>query len=402
MSTNVTLKFVHRTSNTRDDGRAPIYLRITANRKSRWKTTGIFIYPKHWNENKQEVRKSHDLASAYNQKLREMWLVAEEASLDASSAQEVKAAIEGTKGSFTAYFQEYIDRLDRRDQFWQKRKFETTLRKLQETFGRKGVSWNDLDRRALEAFEDYCREERGNATNTTRKELSRLRRVVRQAIKDEVIEVGDDPFPAYDMPKRVEPDRTRLTRDEVQALEEAGLDGDAALARDAFLFSFYGGGIRFGDLCCLRPEHIEEGRLQYRMMKTDRPVDLPLPDPALEIAERRSASHEGAFIFPFLIEADTSDPVTLRRRISSRNVQVNRALKEACREAGISGAGDVSFHVARHSFADFARQSSDDLYAVSKALGHSDLQTTENYLSSFDREATDRLAAEMWGGEADE
>jgi integrase len=399
---NVTLKFVLRTSNARDDGRAPIYLRITANRKSRFKTTGILVKPKHWNENKQEVRKSHELASAYNDKLRRIWLTAEEAGLSASSAAEVKAAVEGTRGSLTDYFEAYIDRLDRRDQFWQKRKFKTTLRKLQESFGRKGINWNDLNRQALEAFEDHCLEERDNNPNTTRKELSRLRRVVRQAIKDERIGVEDDPFPSYEMPQKVEPDRTRLTREEIRQLETADLEGEAAVARDAFLFSFYGGGIRFGDLCRLRLEHITgEGRLQYRMMKTERPVDLPLPAPALQIAERRSESHEKAFIFPFLIEADTSDPVTLRRRISSRNVQVNRALKEACRQAGIDEADEVTMHVARHSFADYARRSSDDLYAVSKALGHSDLKTTEDYLSSFDKEATDRLAADMWEGERD-
>jgi integrase len=399
---NVTLKFVLRTSNARDDGRAPIYLRITANRKSRFKTTGILVKPKHWNENKQEVRKSHELASAYNDKLRRIWLTAEEAGLSASSAAEVKAAVEGTRGSLTDYFEAYIDRLDRRDQFWQKRKFKTTLRKLQESFGRKGINWNDLNRQALEAFEDHCLEERDNNPNTTRKELSRLRRVVRQAIKDERIGVEDDPFPSYEMPQKVEPDRTRLTREEIRQLETADLEGEAAVARDAFLFSFYGGGIRFGDLCRLRPEHITgEGRLQYRMMKTERSVDLPLPAPALQIAERRSEIHEKAFIFPFLIEADTSDPVTLRRRISSRNVQVNRALKEACRQAGIDEADEVTMHVARHSFADYARRSSDDLYAVSKALGHSDLKTTEDYLSSFDKEATDRLAADMWEGESD-
>lgn len=399
---NVTLKFVHRTSNSRDDGRAPIYLRITANRKSRFKTTGILVRPRHWNEERQEVRKSHELHDAYNDKLRRMWLTAEEAALDASSAEEVKAAVEGTKGSLTRYFEKYIEGLDRRDQFWQKRKFETTLRKLQEALGRENVSWNDLDRDALRALEDYCREVRENGQNTTRKELSRVRRVVKEAVKDEIIEVGDDPFRAYDLPERVEPDRKRLTREEIRALEEADLEGRPALARDAFLFSFYGGGIRFGDVCRLRPSHVTDGRLQYRMMKTDRPVDLPLPPPAQAIVERQSASHDRPFIFPFLEERDTGDPVRLRRRISSKNVQVNRWIKDACRAAEVSGPDEVSMHVARHSFADFARRSSDDLYAVSKALGHSSLQITEDYLSSFDREATDRLAAEMWEGEGDE
>lgn len=397
--TNVTLKFVHRPSDARADGRAPIYLRITANRTSRWRTTGIKVKAKHWNEGKQEVRKSHELASAYNNKLKRIRLQAEEAALDAHSAQEVKDALEGKSGSFSAYFQEFIDRLKRRDQYWERKKYEVTLRKLQVALGRDGVDWNDLGRDALARFEEYCRTERENNANTTRKELSRVRRVVRQAIKEDVIGVGDNPFPAYEMPARVPPDRRRLTREEIGQLEAAALEGKAALALDAFVFSFYGGGVRFSDVCRLRLSHIEGGRLRYRMMKTDQPVDLPLPPPAQDIAERQMASHGGPFIFPFLIEQDESDPTRLRRRIGSCNAQMNEAIKAACKAAGIKRPDEVSMHVARHSFADHARRSTDDLYSVSKALAHSSLKTTEAYLSSFDRDATDRLADQMWGSD---
>lgn len=63
--------------------------------------------------------------------------------------------------------------------------------------------------------------------------------------------------------------------------------------------------------------------------------------------------------------------------------------------AGIESKG-LSFHVARHSFADFARRQSGDLYAVSKALGHTSLQVTQNYLRSFDKDAVDKLAKSLW------
>ena len=57
----------------------------------------------------------------------------------------------------------------------------------------------------------------------------------------------------------------------------------------------------------------------------------------------------------------------------------------------------LSTHVARHSFADYARQRTGDLYAISKSLGHGNLQTTQTYLKSFDRDAVDKLADELWG-----
>jgi integrase len=138
------------------------------------------------------------------------------------------------------------------------------------------------------------------------------------------------------------------------------------------------------------------------MMKTDQPVDLPLPPPAEAITRRWTGARGAPFLFPFLKEGDDTDPVRLRRRISSCNVVVNRNIKTVAGKAEVKDPGDLTFHVARHSFADFARKRSSDLYAVSKALGHSSLKITESYLNDFDREATDRLADEMWGGERDE
>jgi integrase len=398
---SVTIKLVLRESKTRSDGTAPIYLRVTANRKSRYKSTGIRLKPRHWNSDRQSVRKSHELHAAYNDKLRSIRIEAEEVALSADTAEAVKAKIEGSGGTMTTFFEQFIEGLNRRDQFWEKRKYSTTLNKLQDTFGRDEIDWSDLDRDTLERFETYCREERENNPNTTRKELSRLRRVTRQAIRDRVIGVEDNPFIAYDMPKRIPPDRRRLSRKEIRALEVVGVEGELALARDAFLLSFFGGGIRFGDVCRLRPEHATGGRLRYRMMKTDQPVDLPLPPPAQAIIGRRTGGG-GPFIFPFLDEGDDEDPVRLRRRISSCNVVVNRNIKKVGKQAEIKKPDDITFHVARHSFADFARRKSSDLYAVSKALGHSSLKITENYLSDFDREATDRLVDEMWGGDGDE
>ena len=74
------------------------------------------------------------------------------------------------------------------------------------------------------------------------------------------------------------------------------------------------------------------------------------------------------------------DGVKLRRRISSYNASANKVLKALAREAGLRAPDEVSFHVARHSFADYARTQSGNVYAVSKALGHANLTITETYL----------------------
>ncbi len=398
MSASVTP--ILRTSKERDDGRAPIWIRITANRKSRYISTSIYIKPKHWNDRKQEVRKSHELASAYNDKIRSLRLRCEKASLDADTAQAVKDEVLGKSGSVTQFFERFISRLQDRDQYWERKKYSTTLNKLHEALG-EDLSWDDLTSSSLSKIERHCREERGNNPNTTRKELSRVRRVVNQAIKEKVISAGEDPFLAYEMPERVEPDRRSLSLEEMKRLEVLDLDptSDLARDRDAFLLAFYGGGVRFSDVCCLQPSNVRDGRLKYRMMKTDNLVRIPLPDSAIEIAERWTEAHGGSFLFPYLKEGDDKDPVHLRKRISVWNQMANRSLKDLAKRAEIEDPDDVTMHVARHSFGDLARRRGDDLYAVSKALGHSDLKTTERYLAAFDDDAVNNLTDQIWNDE---
>lgn len=389
-----------RTSKQREDGRAPIWIRITANRKSRYISTGIYIDPNDWNDRKREVRKSHELASAFNDKIRSLRLECEEAALHADTAQAVKDEVQGERGSLSQFFERFISRLRDRDQYWERKKYTTTLNKLHEALG-ENLSWEDLTSKALSKLERYCREERGNNPNTTRKEFDRVQRVVNQAIEEKVISAGDDPFLAYEKPEGVEPDRRSLSLEEMNALEGLDLEprSDRARDRDAFLLAFYGGGIRFSDICLLRPSHIQDGRLKYRMLKTDNLVRIGLPSAALEIVDRWTEAHGRPFLFPYLKEGDDEDPQRLRRRISSCNVDVNENLKELAEEAQIEEPDEVTTHVARHSFADLARRRGDDLYAVSKALGHSDIKTTERYLAAFDDEAVDQLTDRIWDDE---
>jgi len=69
-------------------------------------------------------------------------------------------------------------------------------------------------------------------------------------------------------------------------------------------------------------------------------------------------------------------------------------LKEIAKGAKISKK--ITTHTARHSFADIARQKTDNIYNLSKTLGHSSLKVTEAYLSSFDEKAVDDTLDSMF------
>ncbi len=395
------IKLVLRTQKMRADGTAPIYLRVTAARKSRFRSTGIAVEPKHWHEDKQEVRRTHELADTYNDRLKAIKHEAMGAVLDARTPDAALKATAPQTGGLSTFFRDYINDLDAKGAFWEWKKYRVTLSKLEAALGT-GLAFHDLDRAALTRLERYLKTERRNAPNTVRKEMTRLRTVLRRAIKEGHLKPADDPFLIYDRPKGERVERRKLTPDEIASLAALDLPyGEwLRLSRDTFLFSYYGGGVRFSDMAALRASNLRDGRVEYRMLKTAHLVSMPLPPPALAIAQpyldALPPGEGDAFLFGLLRPGDGADPVKLRRKIGSRNAQVNGHLKTLATEAGIDRPETVSFHVARHSFADFARTKSGNLYAISKALGHSSLSVTQQYLRSFDREAVDGLAADMW------
>ncbi len=399
---SVSVKLIHRTPNARVDGTSPVYVRITANRKSRFKSTGVYVAPKDWNAAKQQVRASHDIATALNAKLQRLTNEARTIALESTSASAVISALDGNGGSLTGYMEQFIEELDAKEAFWEWKKYRVTLGKLRECLG-KDLTWKELDRPALTKFEVYLRQKRGNSPNTVRKELVRLRRVYKQAMRDGEIAPSDDPFLVYKMPKGQRVQRRKLSDEEIKALESLAADGkiengsieEAVL--DAFLFAYYIGGMRFSDICRLKRVDISDSHVRYRMLKTGNPMSLPLHDLARRLSEKHTQQGDPfeGYLFPFLRPSDEKNDVQLRRRIASRNAQANTILKRLAKKAGIEPKG-LTTHVARHSFADFARRKSNDLYAVSKSLGHRNLHTTEVYLNSLDEEAVDQLAEEIW------
>ena len=77
----------------------------------------------------------------------------------------------------------------------------------------------------------------------------------------------------------------------------------------------------------------------------------------------------------------------LHNQISSKTALINKYLKQIAFKVEITK--NTTTHTARHSFADIARQKTDNIYNLSKTLGHSSIKITEVYLASSDDAAVD-------------
>jgi integrase len=160
------------------------------------------------------------------------------------------------------------------------------------------------------------------------------------------------------------------------------------------LFAFYNAGIRISDILLMTWDNIQDGRLVYNMFKTKKLHSLIIkekPQAILEIYRDKGES----FIFPFLSDRyDYSDPMYLHNQIGAKTALINKYLKDIAIKAEINK--NITTHTARHSFADIARQKTDNIYNLSKTLGHSSLKVTEAYLSSFDEKAVDDTLDSMF------
>ena len=75
----------------------------------------------------------------------------------------------------------------------------------------------------------------------------------------------------------------------------------------------------------------------------------------------------------------------MRRKL--KTLYLTRAINKRMHAIGEAlGIGNITTYTARHSFATVLKRAGANIAYISESLGHQDLKTTENYLSSFERE----------------
>ena len=259
---------------------------------------------------------------------------------------------------------------------------------------RETLFFHEIDISFLGKFQAFLLEEELSQTSI-HGYLSKIRALFNRALREGVIDQIVSPFSNFKL-KQGRPSKDRLTETEISKIEALDLNLLSLLdnVRNAFLFSFYNAGIRISDILLMTWNNIKDDRLVYTMYKTNRVHSIKLKDKPLAILNKYKTSGE-SFIFPFFSDRfDYSDPMYLHNQLGAKTALVNKYLKEIATKAKISK--NITTHTARHSFADLARQKTDNIYNLSKTLGHSSIKVTEAYLATFDQQAVDDTMDSMF------
>lgn len=262
---------------------------------------------------------------------------------------------------------------------------------------RSEIEFEEWDAEFIQKYEAYLKS-MGRKDNTIWSDMKILKALTNKAISRKFINPNLNPFTGKTI-KYQRTAKTRLSNNEIEKIVGLVLEKGTTLwhCRNYFMFAYYCGGMRFGDLCLLKWINFADGRLNYFMDKTGRFKSVKLTAKALVILEyyKTATCKDDDFIFPHLNNNyDYSDNKTLSNHISSRTVIQNSNLKKIAKQAEIKQV--LSTKVSRHSFANNARKSGAGMYDICKTLGHSKLAITEAYLADFDLEAEDKLIDTMF------
>lgn len=216
-----------------------------------------------------------------------------------------------------------------------------------------------------------------------------LRYVYRQAIESGVVKQKDYPFGIgkYTI-ATVSNTRTPRTKDEIQMIMDYLPTSEKEhFFRDMFVFSYLSCGINCKDLINLKKTDIDVESMSFRFIReksktTNRTkkkvIEGVLFDQSLKIIQTW-IEKDSEYLFPVL-----KSSMSAYEKESTKKyfiLQLNRHMKTIAEKLGIKGK--VRSNEARHSFANVLMQSETPLAMISAALGHSKIQTTENYLGRF-------------------
>ncbi|MEE9361441.1 MAG: site-specific integrase [Cellulophaga sp.] len=254
--------------------------------------------------------------------------------------------------------------------------YYTTERYLQKFLRKKkrlkDIYLKQLNFRFITDFEHYLRTYKNTkkqlmlSNNGVMKHLERFKKMINLAIKLEWM--YKNPFSQFQL-KYDKYYRAYLNERELGVLENTNFTSDRLQKiKDCFVFSCYTG-LSYIDVKELTANNIVKGIdnnnwIYTKREKTDEQVKVPILPKAWAILEEYKANKE--------------QNVTTNLLPISSNQKTNAYLKEITKACGIHK--NISFHVARHTFATTVMLSNGvPIETVSKLLGHAKLSTTQIY-----------------------
>ena len=233
---------------------------------------------------------------------------------------------------------------------------------LEKQYKRSDLKLTELTYVVIREFDLYLRTEAGQNPNTATKTMKTFKTITLLGQKMGVL--LHDPFMNHRF--HIEPvNRGFLTDEEILCIAHKQINiPRLELIRDIFIFSCFTG-LAYIDVSNLTPDHIvtlgDKQWIMTQRQKTSVETNVLLLDiPKAIIAKYGGKTYRNGKLFPMLT-----------------NQKTNSYLKEIADICGIKK--NLTFHLARHTFATMSLSKGVPMESVSKMLGHTNIRTTQIY-----------------------
>ena len=394
MTNTFSLLFYIRTTKTKSNGTAPIYVRITINGKRAEFSAKRTIEPTKWNNAKGRAKGSNEQIKALNKYLdtiqakvydKQQELMQKNKSITAVSLKNAYLDITYDKKTLLGVFNTHNQKINQLigNGFTKATvdKYELSYKHLKEfiklNYKADDLHLNEVLFGFITDFEHYLLSVKNIGRNTANKYLSHLIKMINIALDNEWID--KNPFRKFRM-KNKEVVKEFLTETELGILFQKEITFKRLeQVRDIFAFCCLTG-LAFVDVEKLTPDDLHigiDGKLwiHIRRQKTNTASHIPLLPHALTIVEKYK-NH------PLVITKGSVLPVLT-------NQKMNAYLKEIADVCGITK--NLTMHTARHTFATYMLTKGVPIETVAKLLGHKDLKTTQIYAKIIDSKVADDM-----------
>lgn len=270
------------------------------------------------------------------------------------------------RASFTKYFESYVKTKPK----WSN--YHGALKHFK-LFQKDEILFKQINKVWLNEFSEYLSSKESKLNkNSAFLYFRKLKEVLYKASQDGFIK--PETVRQAKAPQKQRVERGYLEIKEIEKL--VNTPSDRPEISRAFLFSCFTG-LRQSDVKNLLWKNIVDNAIQFEQQKTKSKTVIPLSQTALNILDTGNILHF---------------PENKIFKLNNDRTKINRALVRWFKKAEINKK--AFYHLSRHTFATLNLTSGNDIYTVSKLLGHKSLKTTEIYAKIIDekkKQAVDNL-----------
>lgn len=257
--------------------------------------------------------------------------------------------------------------------------YRSTLNSLKKYEKSEFLNYEKIDSLYIEKYIQFLMTE-DNCDNTIKFYIRNFRAVYNRNKKERRDE-GPNPFKGINT--KIEKTHKRsVPKATIAEIDQLDLSAEPLKerARNLFLFSYNTMGMSFIDMMKLTKKNLADDNetLNYYRSKTNQLIQVPLNDRAKEIINLYH-TNDSDYLFSFMDTPSVGE--SFYENYRAELGRTNRQLKKIGEDLELDI--ELTTYVARHSWAQAANEAGIPVTLISKAFGHTCIQTTIIYLSDF-------------------